>query len=168
MLTAFSERFQNRFRSSVVPESFTDVGHPVHIPGSKNEGSAQLERILAQFVLAMAAGFGALAGEGIVLAQKMKKGRFLQPNCSIGFSLLIDQKWKGDSCFLSESAGIIRVAEPDRRQPGAFVLEFLFVFAQLRDMLTAENSTPVAEEHQHCRPVRPERAELDLLPINIG
>src|SRR6185312_2140011 len=35
--------------------------------------------------------------------------------------------------------------------------------AQLRNVLTAEDSTPVAQEDDHCRPVRPERAQLDLI-----
>jgi hypothetical protein len=39
---------------------------------------------------------------------------------------------------------------------GAFLLELFFEFAQLRDMLSAEDSTIVAKEHQHGRSALPQ------------
>ena len=98
----------------------------------------------------------------------MKQRGFLQSNRAIGFTLFINKKRKSNSRLLPESARIIRVAQPDGCEAGAFVFEPLFVLAQLRDVLTAENSTPVAQEHQHRWPLGPERPKLDFFPINIG
>lgn len=168
MLSAFSQRFQNRFRQGVIPKSLADVDDAVQITRSKNEGPAQLERIFAELVLAVATRFGAFARERVVLAEQVKERRFLQPHSPIGFTLFINKKGKSDSRLLPESAGVIHVSQPNGCEPCSPGFKFLFVLTQLRDVLTAENSTPVAEEHQHCRPVGPERAELDFFPVHIG
>lgn len=42
------------------------------------------------------------------------------------------------------------------------------VFAQLRDVLTAENSAIVTQKHYDCQPILPQRTKLDFLPVDIG
>jgi hypothetical protein len=44
----------------------------------------------------------------------------------------------------------------------------LLVFAQLRDVLAAKDSSIVPQENQHCWLLRPQRAKTNLLPIAIG
>jgi hypothetical protein len=46
-------------------------------------------------------------------------------------------------------------------------LKSLFVFAQLRDVLAAEDSPVVTEEDQNCRPLSPERAKADAVTVRI-
>lgn len=116
----------------------------------------------------MASSFGALASKRVVFAKEMQQRCFLQPHSPIGFALFVNQKWKGDSSLFAESTGIVSIAKPNCGEPCSFVFELLYVLAQLRDVLTAENSTPVAKEHQDCRLVGPKRAELDLFAVNIG
>jgi hypothetical protein len=41
------------------------------------------------------------------------------------------------------------------------------VFAQLRDVFTAENSSVVAQKNDHCGPARPQGAENCFLAIAI-
>ena len=69
--------------------------------------------------------------------------------------LFVNQKWKRDSCFVAKRAGIMRVAETDCGHAGAFGFKFLFVFAQLRDVLAAENSTIMTKKHDYGRTVCP-------------
>jgi len=42
------------------------------------------------------------------------------------------------------------------------------MFAQLRDVLTAKDSTPVAKKNQYCRLFRPQRAQTDQIALGIG
>jgi hypothetical protein len=49
----------------------------------------------------------------------------------------------------------------------SFVAEVSLVFAQLRDMLAAKDSSIVPQENQHGGLLRPQRAKTNLLPITI-
>ena len=62
-------------------------------------------------------------------------------------ALLVDQEGECDPGLLAERARVLAVAEPDRRQPGARSAEGLLVLAQLRDVLPAEDSTVMPQEH---------------------
>jgi len=55
-------------------------------------------------------------------------------------------------------ARVSGITHADNRQPRSLGPEFLFMLAQLRDVLTAEDSTIVPQEDHHRRPVRPQRA----------
>jgi hypothetical protein len=144
------------------------VGHAVHIAGSENETPSQLERIFSQFVLTVSSGLGPLARECVVFAKKVKQRGFLKAESAIGFALLIDQQWKRDSRFFAEGAGVMDIAQANCNQPRAPVLEPLLILAQLRDALAAENSTVVTQKYYDCRPLRPQRAQLDRVAINVG
>ena len=47
------------------------------------------------------------------------------------------------------------VPKPDGGQSDTLLKEFLFVIAQLRDVLAAEDSAVVAKEHNHRGPAGP-------------
>ena len=47
--------------------------------------------------------------------------------------------------------GVTEVAESNGSQPGALLAEGVLVLAQLRDVLAAEDSTPVAQKHYYRR-----------------
>jgi len=72
-------------------------------------------------------------------------------------TLLVDQKRKTDSRFFAKELGIVRISQADRCQRRPRFFEFLLVFAQLRNMLAAEESTVMAKENQHRRTPFPKR-----------
>jgi hypothetical protein len=79
----------------------------------------------------------------------------------------IDQKGESDSTLFAKNLGVVCVAQANGCQPGAFIAECLFMVAQLRDVLAAEDSSVVAKENDHCRFVGPERAEPDQLSFGV-
>jgi len=93
----------------------------------------------------------------------------VQQTCStICLPLGINQKWEHDSSLLAKDLGVVCVAQADGGQPSAFIAECLFVVAQLRDVLAAEDSSVVAKEDDHCGLVGPERAESDSMSSRVG
>ena len=139
----------------------------VHVSGRKHKAAAKLKWIFAQAVLAHADGFGALAGASVVSAQEMKQVGFSEAQGPIGFALVIDEKREGDAGLLAEVAGIARIAQSDGGQASAFLAKLLFEFAQLRDMLTAENSAVMAEKNNDRRRIGPQRTQPDCFAIDI-
>lgn len=61
----------------------------------------------------------------------------------VGFSPAIDQQRKRDLALLSKQAGIIQVTQPNSGQRCSQRPKLVFVVAQLRDMLAAEDSSIV-------------------------
>lgn len=127
------------------------MGVAVDIPGAEDKAAAELEWIGSEGMLAMAAGAGAISGFRIFAAQEVQRIRHAKSNCAVRGALFVDEKRKGDSRLIAKKTGIIPVAESDGGQARSAVEEGLLVFAQLRDMLAAENSAVVAKEDQHCR-----------------
>ena len=62
----------------------------------------------------------------------------------------------------------MHVAEPDRCQRGAGLLDLVLMLAQLRDILAAEDSTVVSQEDHDSGIPLPERAETDFIAAGIG
>jgi hypothetical protein len=62
-------------------------------------------------------------------------------------AVLINQQGEGDAGLFAKLARIVTVTQPDCRQSGALLAKFLL--AQLRDMLSAEDSAVVAKEDDH-------------------
>ena len=98
----------------------------------------------------------------------MKQRAVQQPHSAICAPLGVDQKWECDSTFFAKDLGIVRVAQPDGGQPSALSVERLFLVAQLRDVLAAEDSSVVAQEGDHRRLVGPERAKSNRLSFRVG
>jgi NAD(P)-dependent dehydrogenase (short-subunit alcohol dehydrogenase family) len=143
------------------------VSVAVQVAGSKDEAAAELKRVLAQTVLAMPAGLSSFPGNSIVFAQQVQQGSFMQSNGAIRFAFFIDQQREGNSGVFPEMAGVSEVTEADRDKLGPFVRESLLVFAQLRDVLPAEDSPVMAKENNDCRRVGPQGTKRNRPAIRI-
>jgi hypothetical protein len=86
----------------------------------------------------------------------------------VGLAMLVDEKGEVDSGFLLEKAGVVCIAEADGGERGALFAEGLLVFAQLRDVLAAENSAVVAKEDEDGGIRFPERAEAYRFAEGVG
>ena len=115
----------------------------VDVTRSKYKRPAELKRVLAQLGLAEAACASALSRGGIVPAEQVEEVCALETDGPIRNPIFVDQQWKRDSSFFSKQTRIIPVSQPYGCQGGARCLEISLVFAQLRDMLAAENSAVV-------------------------
>jgi len=62
----------------------------------------------------------------------------------------------------------LRVAESDRGERSSRLPELALVFAQLRDLLAAEDSPVVSEEDEHGGTLLPQRAEANLHTSRFG
>ncbi len=98
----------------------------------------------------------------------MKKVRVAQAGGAIGETVFIDEEGKMDAGIVAEHAGVIRVGQADGGKIRASRLNLVFVFAQLRDVLTAEDSTVMAQKHDYGGLLFPQRAEADLEAIGVG
>jgi hypothetical protein len=116
----------------------------------------------------MAAGTRTLSRRGIFSPQEMQEIRGLQFRCAISLARFVDQKRKGDARFFTEDARVTTIAQSDRGKSGSSVPEGLLVFAQLRDMLAAKDSSVVPEKNKNSGLAGPQRAKTNLLPIAIG
>ncbi len=140
----------------------------IAIAGGEDEAGAKLERIRSQLVLAVAGGLGTCPCLEVIATQEMEQVPRFQSGGLVGFALGIDQQGKGDAGLFAKQAGIIHVAQSDGGQPGSGLLEFIFVRAQLRDVLAAEDSTVMAQKDNDSRTTLPERAEPDFTSISFG
>ena len=127
------------------------MGEAVHIAGAEDKTASQLKGISSEFVLRMTGGFGTDACLGVVASQQMKQICAFKFHYGIGFASFVDEKWEGDAGFLAKSKSINAISEPHSDQIGSAVPEGLLVRAQLRDVLTTEDSTVVAQENYHGR-----------------
>jgi hypothetical protein len=143
------------------------VREAIQVTGAKNKTSAQLERVLSQFVLRMPGGLGSHPRRGIVFPHKVKQIRTLQFQCLIRLALFVHQQRKGDSRLFAECAGVGAVAQPDGCKSRSTFAKCRFLAAQLRDVLAAENSTIVAQEHDDGRLPQPKRTEANFAPVAI-
>ena len=150
-----NERSHKLLGLGVVAEGLADVSEAIDISGSKHETSAKLKWVLAKAVLAHADGFGAFARPGIIPSQQMKDVGLLERQRAVRLALIVNQQGKRYPGLLTEVPGITDVAKANRHQPGAALAEPLLVFAQLRDVLTAEDSAVVTEEDHNGRRIGP-------------
>src|ERR1051325_1708203 len=107
-------------------------------------------------MLLVSCGLGALACLHVVATKEVEQGSVLQSHSLVRFTFVIDQQRKLDAGFLPEKPGVLLVPQTDGGQTGAFLAEFVFKFAQLRDVLPAENSTIMPQKPQHRRMLRPQ------------
>jgi len=166
--SAAIEGRKERRGSCVVTEGLAEVGEAIDIPGAEDEAAAKLKRIQPQFVLTMAGGAGAIAALEIIAAKNVKHIGATQLGDSVRLAMFVDEQREADSRFFPENARIVAVAKADGREGGAFVEEEMLVFAQLRDVLTAKNSSIVAKKNDHGRLVLPQRAQPNFLAKGVG
>jgi len=163
-----SQRGEQIFNGRIVAKRAAKVDIPIHIPRSEHEAAAELKGILSQLILPVASRARAFAARFVFAPQHVQKVGATQTGNAVRLALLIDQEREPNARVLPELARVIRVAESDGRQLGAPLAESLLVFAQLRDVLAAEDSTVVAQENYHRRLPLPKRAQADLAAIRTG
>ena len=137
------------------------MGEAIDVAGAEDEGAAELKGVAAEFVLLVPGGGGAFAASGIVTAEEVENVGGFQAGDFVRLAVFVDQQGKFDLCFFLEDTGVVGIAEADSGESGLFFAEGLLMFAQLRDMLAAEDSAVVAKENQDGGIVFPERAEAD-------
>ncbi len=162
-----SQRREQLFRLCVIAKCVADMHEDVFVSGREDKTSAELEWVFAQLVLLVSAGFGALAGFHVVAAQKMEDVGLLQLQRAIGFAIFIHQQGKLDVGFVAEEGGVLKVTQTDSGQRGSFFAELLFIFAQLRDVLSAEDSAIMPKEHHHGGAGAPQRSQLHRAFIHV-
>ena len=162
------DRGQQCFHARVIAESAADVDVAVYVTRTEDEASAELKWILAEFVLAVAGRTRTVAGALVVGPQHVQQVRVVQAGGAVGQPLLVDQQREGDARLFAKQARVALVAQANGRQVGAPLAKVLLVYAQLRDMLAAEDSTIVAQEDYHRRLPLPKRTQADLLATGIG
>ena len=77
----------------------------------------------------------------------------------VSLKMPVNQQWKPDTRLNAKLLRVAHIAQPDRCQPRSFFQKCLFVIAQLRNVLAAENSTVGAKEYDYRRPLVPKRAQ---------
>ena len=152
----------------IVAEGLADVGVTIHVACSKNEASAELERIPAGPVLPVAGGPGPFSGPRVVAAEEMEQRSGLEAHGAICLPLLVHQEGERDADLLTEEAGVMPITEPNGSETRTLVPECLLVLAQLRDVLAAEYSAVMAEEDKDRRAVGPQRDESNLVTFGVG
>lgn len=118
-------------------------------------------------MLFVSCGLCAAARLQVISTQKMEQGSMSQPNSLIGLAFVIDEKREQDAGFLAEESGITGVAQANDSQMSAFTFELGFKFAQLRDVLSAEDSTVMTKKDHHGRPILPQGAEPRRFAVSI-
>jgi hypothetical protein len=98
----------------------------------------------------------------------MKNVRALQARRLIRPAFFVDQQRKFDSGVFTKHASVHAIAQADGRKIGALRLELALVFAQLRDVLAAEDSAIVPEKNHDGRLLVPKRAKPDIVPVAVG
>lgn len=87
---------------------------------------------------------------------------------SVCQAIFVDKQRKIYPRFFAKDAGVICIAQADGRQTGSSRFKFRFVFAQLRDMLAAEDSAIVPEEHNDGRILLPKGIETYFGAGGVG
>ena len=139
------------------------MNEQITISGPEQKAGSKLERILAEPVLSVTGGFGMGPGSRVVAPQQMQQICRLQFNGLVGNPVCIHHERKLDARLFAKQSCIIHIAQAHRGEGSSRVFELIFAFAQLRDMLAAEDSTVVAKKHQHGGTGLPQRTEVNLL-----
>ena len=116
----------------------------------------------------MACGASTSPGFGIVRAEEVEDVGFPQAHGTVRQSLLVDQKREGDASFFPEQERVGPVAKAHRSQVRALLFEGRLVVAQLSDVLTAEDSTIVAQKHEDGGLLPPKGTQTQLSSVGVG
>jgi hypothetical protein len=115
----------------------------------------------------MAGSACSLARFRIVPSEKMKEVSGLQLRRAIGLSKFVNQKRKRNTGLITRLAGIDSVSQTNCCDCRTFFAKSLCVFAQLRGMLAAKDSSIVAQKNDDRRLFVPQRSEPDFPSITI-
>jgi hypothetical protein len=144
------------------------VGEAIDIPWAKDKAAAQLKGIQPKSVLTMPRGASAITALEIVAAKYVKHIGDAQVGEFVGPALFVDEQGEVDSRFFLENTRVVAVAKADGCEGSTFVEEGLLVFAQLRDVLTAKNSSIVAKKSDDRRLALPQRSQTNFSAKSIG
>ena len=144
------------------------MGEAIDIARAKDEAAAQLKGVRRQFVMTMPGSASAVTALEIVAAKQVQQIGDAQAGEFVGLPLFVDEQGKVDSRFFLEDTRIIAVAKAYGCEGSAFVAEGLLVFAQLRDVLAAEDSSIVAKKHDNRRLALPQRSQTNFLAKSVG
>jgi hypothetical protein len=143
------------------------VREAIDISWGEDEATAELEGILAKFVLLVTGGAGTLAALEIVAAKKMKQIGGTKVSDGVRLALFIHEQRKRDAGFIAEKAGIVAVAQANGGERSTFVREGLLLFAQLRDVLAAKDSAIVAKKNDDGGLALPQKAQADFAAVGV-
>ena len=153
--------------TGVIAEGPAHVGKSVHITWAEDETSAKLKRIAARTMLAVAGRAGTLPGGLVVSPQQMQNVGLAQAGGTVSQPLLVYEKRESDAGLLPKEPRVSAIAEAHGSHAGSPIFERLFVFAQLRDMLAAEESAVVPQENEDGRLPLPKRSEADFPAVDV-
>lgn len=137
------------------------MGEAVDIPRTKDERAAELKWVFLDAVLAEAGLLRFLSAFPVPFAEQVEDIGFFEVHGFVGLALLVDQERERDAGLLDEGTSEYEIAQADGSQIRSALFELRLMGAQLRDVLTAEDSAVVTQEDDHRGPVRPEEIELD-------
>ena len=129
------------------PNVSAHVRVAVDVPRPEDEAAAQLERIRPLPALTVAGRASPQPRRDVVRTEHVEQGRRAETGGAVGLALRVDEQREGDPGLVAERAGVGGIPEADRRQPRPALPELGLVVAQLRDVLPAEDSAVVAQEH---------------------
>jgi hypothetical protein len=161
------QRSEESSCAGVVTECFASVRKEIDVARAENKTSAELKRVFPEFVLMMAGVVRSLSSFCIIAAQEMQEIGGLQLRCAIGLTLFVYEERESNGSFLAKLPGVNGVAEANCCENCAFLTKGLFVFAQLRDVLTAKNSAVVTQENYDGRSFIPQGSETRLAVVAI-
>ncbi len=119
-------------------------------------------------MLAMAFSACLFSRGGVIRPEEVQHITGFEFSGFVSYTILIDQERKIDSRHFAEEAGVICVSHADCGQTRSDGFEFCLVFAQLRDVLTAEDSPIMAKKHDYRRVLFPKRTEAYFAAGCIG
>jgi hypothetical protein len=140
------DQFRDR---SVVAKGAAQMRIQITIPRSKDKTPAQLERIFANAGLFESRRFGALAADGVIAAKQMKDVGLAQACRVMRLAALVHQKRKRDAELFAELSREVHSAQANGGDVSALRCNLLLVVTQLRDVLAAEDSTPMTQKNHH-------------------
>ena len=140
----------------------------VDVAWSKYKASAELERIGTQMMLAEAALLRTLARGRVCRAEHMQNVGRLETGGAIGAPVRVDQQRERYSRLFAELHRIVGISQTDGGEFRSSCLELGLVFAQLRGVLAAEDSSIVAQENDDRRGGCPQGAEANGGTLGVG
>ena len=148
-------------QGGIIAKSLAEVGEVVDIAWPEDEAAPELQRVVeletifVKAVLAVSSSLGALACCCVVTAKKMEYVRLSQVECAVRQEGVIHEQGKFDATVSPKRTSVLHSAESDGDHARPASLDLRFMIAQLRDVLAAEDSAPVAEKNCYGRLLDP-------------
>jgi hypothetical protein len=158
---------EKRGNRGVITKGLAEMGKAIDIAWTENKTATELKWILADPSLCEARNLCFLAATHVVRTQHMKDVGLLELERGVRFPVFVNEQRETDAGVFNERSSEVDIAESNRREFGAAFLELRLMLAQLRDVLTAEDSTVMAKEYDYRWIARPERTESNGVAVRI-